>query len=229
MLLDVDSQGSVSTYLGLKPAKVLYNLIVHREPLVACVTRHSEYLDVLCSDRDTAQAETALLGQVAREMALKLLMRQADDRYDFAVVDVAPSITLLQTCAMMFAQNVLIPLDMDMLSLQGAQMVAESTNMLNEVYGSGITVVGFLPTQVNHRHSVTDVVSTALSLLSRRNGIPVLPEIRTDQTVHKAARQRQFIWEYDPKCKAAEDYLRAFPALTEALEARHGKPAQAKA
>jgi hypothetical protein len=36
--------------------------------------------------------------------------------------------------------------------------------------------VGFLPTQVNRRNQVTDVVSTAWGILSRKTTVPVLPE-----------------------------------------------------
>jgi cellulose biosynthesis protein BcsQ len=36
--------------------------------------------------------------------------------------------------------------------------------------------------------------------------IPLLHAIRTDQSVTKAARAGQFLIDYDPKCKAAEDY-----------------------
>jgi chromosome partitioning protein len=227
LLIDCDSQGSITTYLGLRPQKYLYSLIVEKAPFAECVVPFSDRLHVLPSNRDTVQAESALLGMVAREMALKLLLRQVDDRYDIAIIDVPPSITLLQTCALVFARNVLIPLDMDMLSLQGAQAAIESANLLNEMYGIGIEAVGFLPTQVNRRNQVTDVVSNALAILSRKTGIPVLPEIRTDQTVHKAARARQFLFDYDPKCKAAEDYVKAFETITQTIEARNGKPAKA--
>lgn len=226
LLIDGDSQGSINSFLGLKPAKFLANLIVNKEPLAQCVTPHSPGLDVLCSNRETAQAEAVLLGQVAREMALKLLLKPADASYDFVIIDVAPSITLLQTCALVFARHVVVPLDMDMLSVQGAQMAVESARMLNDIYGIDIRVVGFLPTQVNHRHGVTNVVRSALEFISAKTSIQILPEIRTDQTVHKAARAKQFLFDYDPKCKSAEDYEQAFGALRRALEERDGKSAQ---
>ncbi len=223
LLIDADSQGSVGTYFNLDPEKKLYNLIVNKEPLESCVAVVSEGLHVICSDRDTHQAEAALLGQTAREMALKLLLKQAEGKYDYVIIDVAPSITLLQTCAMMFAQNVLIPVDMDMLSLQGAQAAFETANMLYEYYGTAIRVIGLLPTQIDRRNKVTDVVSTALQVLSRKTGVPILPEIRTDQTVHKAARLRQFLFDYDPASKAASDYVKAFEAITRILEGANGQ------
>jgi len=36
--------------------------------------------------------------------------------------------------------------------------------------------------------------------------IPLLHSIRTDQSMTKSARAGQFLIDYDPKCKAAEDY-----------------------
>jgi chromosome partitioning protein len=223
LLIDADSQGSIGTYFNLYPEKKLYHLIVSKEPLAQCAVPVVDGLDVICSDRDTHQAEAALLGQTAREMALKLLLKQAEGKYDYVIIDVAPSITLLQTCAMMFAQNVLIPVDMDMLSLQGAQAAFETANMLHEYYGTAIDVIGLLPTQIDRRNKVTDVVSTALEVLSRKTGVPILPEIRTDQTVHKAARLRQFLFDYDPASKAATDYLRAFDVITKTLEGVNGQ------
>jgi chromosome partitioning protein len=226
LLIDADSQGSINTYMGLRPEKFIANLIVNKDPLAHCVTKHSEYIDVLCSNRETAQAEAALLGQVAREMALKLLLKPAEGLYDYVLVDVAPSITLLQTCALVFARHLVVPLDMDMLSLQGAQMAVESARMLNDIYGLDIRVIGFLPTQVNHRHQVTGVVRSALEFISNKTAITILPEIRTDQTVHKAARAKEFLYDYDSRCKATEDYELAFAAMVKALEVSRVPAAQ---
>ena len=223
LLIDADSQGSINTYLGLKPVKYLFDMVVQKESLASCVTPHGPNLDVLCSNRDTSAAEAALMGQVAREMALKLLLKPAEGRYDYIIIDVAPSITLLQTCALVFAKHLLVPLDMDMLSVQGAQMAVESARMLNDIYGINIRVIGFLPTQVNQRHQVTSVVRSTLDFMSQRTGVPILPEIRTDQTVHKASRAKQFLLEYDPACKAAEDYLRAFDLITKGFEGNDGQ------
>ena len=63
LLIDADSQGSIGTYFNLDPEKKLYNLIVNKEPLESCVAVVSDGLHVICSDRDTHQAEAALLGQ----------------------------------------------------------------------------------------------------------------------------------------------------------------------
>jgi chromosome partitioning protein len=149
-------------------------------------------------------------------------------KYDAVIIDVAPSITLLQSCAMLFTGQVLIPVAMDLLSLQGAQMSVETVRLLNDYYKTNIGIVGFLPTQVNARLQVTATVSATLQAMSQKTGIPILPAIRVDQTVHKAAGARQFLLDYDPASKAAGDYTAAFDAITQHLEgARNGQAQKA--
>jgi cellulose biosynthesis protein BcsQ len=60
----------------------------------------------------------------------------------------------------------------------------------------------------------------SLEDLSAKFHIPLLPAIRTDVTVSKCGRARQFLVDYDPKCKAMEDYELAGDQLLELLSER---------
>ncbi len=53
---------------------------------------------------------------------------------------------------------------------------------------------------------MTDVIMASLEEMAKTYGIPVLPAVRTDSVVTKSTRSKQFLADYDPKCKAAEDY-----------------------
>jgi chromosome partitioning protein len=228
LLIDTDSQGSVGQNLGLKPARFLHNFIVHKELLDECVTLAAPNVDVLCSNRSTHEAEAALLGQMAREMALKYALEPVIGGYDAVLLDASPSISVLQSCSMMFAGAIVIPVAMDLLSITGAQTSIQTVQMLNRIYNSKIQVVGFLPTGVNVRLQATAVVQTALKELSELHcGIAILPAIRVDQAIAKAERARQSIFDYDPKSKAAEDYTVAFDAVTSYLSSDAGETAKA--
>jgi len=54
--------------------------------------------------------------------------------YDVLLIDVAPSITLFQTCAMVYTRRVLIPVAMEILSVQGAMASLESARTLNTMF-----------------------------------------------------------------------------------------------
>jgi chromosome partitioning protein len=124
------------------------------------------------------------------------------------LIDVAPSISLFQTCAMVYTQQVLIPVDMDILSVQGATASIQAGEMLNGMLAGGlnIRVAGLLPVKLDRRLAMTDVVLNTLSSISEKRRVPVYSGIRTDQSVVKAARSRQFLADFDPRSKALEDY-----------------------
>lgn len=206
LVIDTDPQGSISSILSLKPQHGLYNFVIEKLRFDDCIVKVSEKLHVLCSNRETTKVETILMGNVAREHAFTQLFGQIDQDYDVVLIDVSPSITLLQTCAMVYAERVLIPVGMDTLSFQGAMASIEASKSLNQLLKANIRTVGLLPVMVDRRLAMTATVLDGLEGLSNGTKIPLLPGIRTDQTVSKAARAGEFIVDYDPKCKAVEDY-----------------------
>lgn len=218
LLIDTDSQGSIGVLLNLKPRHYFSHFLVNRFPLEECVIASGENLDVLCGNKDTVQAESALAGAVVRELALKTLIEPYEDRYDAVIIDVSPSINLLQTCAMVYARNVLIPVNMDLLSLNGANAAVDMIRLLNDLIRADIRAVGMVPCQVDQRLSVTALVQQGLIKMSEMFQIPILPAIRTDQTVNKAFRSRQALLEFDPDSKAAQDYVTVFEQITKTLE-----------
>ena len=134
------------------------------------------------------------------------------------LIDVAPSINLLQTCAMIYAQQLLIPVAMDPLSLQGAVASIETSKTLNQLFKTSIRPVAILPVMVDRRLQITEVIMDSLKDLCDRFSIPMLPVIRTDSTITKATRAKQFLADYEPKCKAMEDYEVSSQKLLEILK-----------
>lgn len=206
LVIDTDPQGSISTILKLKPEYGLYNFVIEKLTFENCIVRVNDNLHVMCSSRETTKVETILMGNVAREHAFTQLFSAVDSAYDFVLIDVSPSITLLQTCAMVYAERVLIPVAMDTLSFQGAMASIEASKSLNQLLRTNIRTIGLLPVMVDRRLGMTTTVLAGLEDMSKGLNIPLLTAIRTDQTVTKAARAGQFLIDYDPRCKAAEDY-----------------------
>ena len=218
LVVDTDPQGSVSVTLGLKPTSHLAHFIGQGYKLGDCIVAAHPSIDVLCSTRDTVQAEAMLMGAFGREQAFVHLFTPVESGYDAIMFDVAPSVTLLQTCAMVYCGQTLIPMDMDPLSLHGAIATYELTRILNDLIKASVRVVAVLPTQVNNRLQITEVISQSLKEFAERAQIPTLPSIRTDATVAKAVKQRQFLQDFDPTCKALGDYKIAFDELLASLE-----------
>jgi chromosome partitioning protein len=218
LLIDIDPQGSVEQVLGLKAHHHLAHFVAHRFALSECVERYTPEIHVLCSSRDTLQAEAALMGAQAREIVLQHLLQPEEHHYDAVLIDSAPSISILQSCAMYYTQNVLVPTDMDSLSVTGAMATITAASQLNEFLRTDVRIVGLLPTQVDRRLQMTQSTLATLQTIRERFEIPVLPEIRIDTTVGKAIRARKMLADYDPTSRAFKDYQDAFGKLLEVMD-----------
>ncbi len=220
LVIDTDPQGSVSSVLSLRPEYGLYNFVIEKLRFEDCIVKVSDNLHVLCSSRETTKVETILMSQVAREHAFSQVFSAVEQDYDVVLIDVSPSITLLQTCAMVYAEQVLIPIGMDTLSFQGAMASIEASKSLNQLLRVNIRTIGLLPVMVDRRLAMTTTVLEGLEGLSKGMSIPLLHAIRTDQSVTKAARAGQFVIDFDPKCKATEDYRQVADELESIFKER---------
>jgi len=187
-----------------------------------CIVNACENLDVICSDRKTQQAEDVITTQPFREITFEQMFTPHEEGYQAVIIDVAPSLTLFQTCAMVYTRQVLVPVAMETLSVQGAAASIQAGHSLNSLFKRkpDISVVGILPVMVDRRLNMTDIVMNTLEELSRRDQVPILPSIRIDSSVVKAGRHRKFIQDYDPKSKALDDYNTATDELLRILQER---------
>ena len=131
LLIDTDSQGSIRTILGLKPEFHLADFLIRNMAFRECVVTACPNVDVMCSNRDTTEAEVTLSNSPFRELTFERLFSEHEGAYDVVLIDVAPSITLSQQCAMVYAQQVLVPVGMETLSLQGAVAAVNAAEALN--------------------------------------------------------------------------------------------------
>jgi chromosome partitioning protein len=208
LLVDADPQGSIGAVLALRPNGFLSDLLIHHLALHECIVTAYPGIDIICGNRYTTEAESTAMSLPFREFVFKHLLADVEKKYDVVLIDVAPSISLFQTCAMVYTQQLLIPVDMDILSVQGATASIQAGEMLNGMLAGGlnIQVLGLLPVKLDRRLAMTDVVLNTLSSISEKRGVLVFPGIRTDQSIVKAARSRQFLADFDPRSKALEDY-----------------------
>ena len=161
---------------------------------------------MLCSNRDTLEAEQRATGTIGRERIFENIFQPIEDQYDAVLIDIGPSLSLMQICAMVYTTDYVIPISMDALSVTGATAFFNTAQQLEVQIKKSCRCVGLLPTIVDHRYQNTEMVMKMIQLISENYKVPVFPGIRTDSVVAKAIRQRQFIADVDPKAKCLEDY-----------------------
>jgi chromosome partitioning protein len=218
LLIDSDPQGSIAVTLRLRPDYFLSDFVLNQLRLPDCVVTVTERLDVLCGNRETTTMEQRIFTMYGRELVYQNAFGMYEDTYDVIIVDVAPSISLLQACSMVFCANIVIPISMDTLSVSGAGATIFSAQTIGNSIRMPIRISALLPTIVNKRFSLTDVVTQMIDQLSSTYSIPVLSPIRTDQITGRAARAHKMIVDVDPVAKALEDYRIATDELLQIFQ-----------
>ena len=60
LLFDTDSHGSIAAALGLRPNAFLYDLLIQKLAFRECIIAAHPTIDVICSNRYTVEAESAI-------------------------------------------------------------------------------------------------------------------------------------------------------------------------
>lgn len=217
LIIDTDPQGSIATLLNIKPKDVLYNFMIEGVKFEECRVNVRPKIDVVFSDKKTEIAEMQLIPTLGRERALADRM-EGIDKYDVCFVDCAPSLSLLQTNAVIYTRYLILPISMDALAIAGASHVQDTFALLKKYFQVVPVILGVLPTFVDARLSITDQVLSTIQEIWGDSNTLILPHIRTDTNLAKSNRYHKTIFEYAPNSRAAEDYMRAAGALIDFID-----------
>lgn len=156
LLVDFDPQGSASVGLGVNPHTLdqsIYNLLISREfsfdEIVLSTT--VDGLDLLPANIDLSAAELQLVSEVAREQTLKRVLAPLRDRYDFILIDCAPSLGLLTVNALTASDKVLIPLECEFFALRGVALLTDTIAKVTERLNNDLELLGILATMFDSR------------------------------------------------------------------------------
>lgn len=202
LLIDTDPQGSASIYLGLKPRKTLFDLLIKKDPIESCVVNARENLDIICANEHLFPAEIRLAQIKERELVLSKSLETLTG-YDFVLVDCAPSMNVMNQNAMLFAEQVLIPVSMEYLSLTGIKQLLKNIQIVNKIFSRDIRIKKVIPTFFDKRNKKS---SNILQSLNRVFPQVVSSPIRLCVDLSEAPGYKQTIYEYNPNSKGVEDF-----------------------
>ena len=171
-------------------------------------------LDVLTSSPAAFALDARLAAEMQRETILSRRLK-ALSGYDALVIDSSPSMTLLTYNALLFADEIVIPVSMDSLAITGARQTLDGIAAIRSLWPDrAIALSAVIPTAVSTQTHASKAALAALE--SDREMAPAMfaRGIRQCIDLTYAAAAHQTIWEYAPRSRAAEDYA----ALVEFLD-----------
>ena len=177
LLVDLDAQASLTFSLGLDPDAVevsVYEVLLGKASASDAIAATDDGVDLLPSTIELAGAEAQLLSRPGREFVLRSALEGVVDDYDVVLLDCAPSLGVLTLNALTAADEVLIPLQCEMLSHRGVGQLLDTIADVQKILNRDLSVLGVLPTMYDGRTTHSRAV---LADVGERYDLPVLSPI----------------------------------------------------
>ncbi|OHB73783.1 MAG: hypothetical protein A2Z25_00950 [Planctomycetes bacterium RBG_16_55_9] len=235
--IDLDPQAHLTIHLGIEPQSIetgSYKVLTQSGRFEEQILLVRPNLWLLPANINLVGAETELVGVAGRETILREAILPSGDKFDYCLIDCAPSLGLLSLNALAAAEEVLIPLQPHFLALQGFGQLLQTVDLVNKRINPNLKVKGILLCMFDSRASLPNEVKADIEqFLSNARGTDsawaeaqILPtSVRRNIKLAEAPSYGKTIFEYEQNCHGAEDYKK----VAEFVHAHYRVPAQTEA
>jgi len=216
--VDLDPQAHLTIHFGLNPETIeagSYKVLTASAALEDELVHVRENLWLLPANINLVGAESELVSVVARETILREAIRPLEEKFDYLIIDCAPSLGLLTLNALAAVDEILIPLQPHFLALQGFGKLLQTVDIVNKRINPNLKVQSVLLCMFNNRASLPNEVKDDIARFledARQTdcswaNAQILPVyIRRNIKLAEAPSYGKTIFEYAQNCHGAEDY-----------------------
>lgn len=202
LAIDLDAQGNTSFFLAADTSRPgAYELLTRNSDPRRLIQTTQGGLDVIPASWNLATI-TSSRGSARRlQMALEPIKRS----YDLIIVDTPPNAGELQYNAMQAADGLIIPLQSDIVSLQGLYLLHDTAQQIR-ASNPALTISGIVLTRYNARSTIARQMEQKIIDTAAEIGIPYLGAVREAVAIREAQTLQRSLYQYAPTSKPALDY-----------------------
>ncbi len=214
LILDLDPQANTSSWFGIKDSEgKLYDTFINNGNLVSIVSKTNvEGVDLIPSSPWMVAVERALFEKEAAEtMLAKLVSALPTSKWDFLFIDCPPTLGFLSLSALVASQEVLVPVQTQVMPLEGLAHLLETIDHVKEKLNPSLRLSAILPSLVDSRTNLSKEVIQ--SLRERFPHVVLQSIIRSNIRIAESYSFSKPITLYDPNGSGAQDYRAAAKEL----------------
>ena len=156
LVIDADPQANTTSGLNFNPDSkehdTLYEVFIGARPVADTVKPTDlAHLDIITSHINLVGAEIEMLEIPGRENVLRNALATIRDRYDFIVLDCAPSLGLITINALTASDSEIIPVQPEYFPLEGLGKLLNTINIVRSRLNPALSIEGFLFTMYDSR------------------------------------------------------------------------------
>ena len=209
LLIDSDPQANASSGLGIDIEKIefsTYHLIENDcDVFEAITTTSSPNVDIIPANIDLVAVEIELVDVENREYMLKNSLNQVIDKYDYILIDCAPSLGLLTLNALTAADSLIIPIQCEYFALEGLGKLLNTVKSVQKIHNEKLDIEGLLLTMYDSRLRLSNQVVEEVQ--NHFNEMVFKTIIQRNVRLGEAPSYGKSIINYDVSSKGASNYL----------------------
>ncbi|MFV0394462.1 MAG: ParA family protein [Coprobacillaceae bacterium] len=213
--IDLDAQGSLTVSLGFTEqdklpvtiATLMERIIEDEdiEPLDG-ILHHEENIDLIPANIELSGTEVTLVNTMSRECILREYLKIIENDYEIAILDCSPSLGMVTINALACADEIIIPVQAQYLSIKGMEQLFKTINKIKKQINPNLMINGILITMADLRTNYTkDIISLLKETYSSKIRIfeSIIPfSVRASEI----SAEGKSIFVHDPNGKVAEAY-----------------------
>lgn len=214
LLVDMDPQASLTTFMGLDPVEVdttVYEALIDSQELPIQAGLHK--MALAPANLNLSAAELELVVADMRDLRLKDALQPIEADFDMIIVDCPPSLGLLTYVSLVASQAVLVPIQTQFKAFQGTDLLLRTLSRVRARPNRALSIAGFVPTMFDNRNSqdarTLSAINEQLSPVAK-----VFDPIPRSTAFADAAEMRLPLAKYQPSHPA----LAPLDAIAKALE-----------
>jgi len=205
LLIDSDSQGSLTLGLGHSPSdieKTLYEAYIDKIELKDAILETGVKNMVLVpSNNRLANIQLQLAAEYCREFFLAELL-QSGDGFDFVLIDCPPSLGLLTVNALTASNSFIAVMEAEFFGLSGLYQLLEAANKMNRL-NKELYLLGILPTMLLKNRKIDQQV---LRLVKKEFPDQIFSPIHQCVKLAESPAEGKTIFDFAPNSQGAKDY-----------------------
>ena len=201
LLVDTDTQGHCARLLGVKPEKGLAELLDGEQDVMI---NARDNLGLLAGSRRLAGfSEIQPERRHRRELILSEALEPIERNYEYLILDTPPGFSDLSINVLFFADEVIIPVSMEVLAVEGLFNLQQELEEIQQY--KALAIKAIVPTFVDGRVGKTE---TILENLKQTFGDAVSFPVHYSTRFSELPAWGQTIFEYDPNGRGSVDYAK---------------------
>lgn len=217
LFIDQDPQGNASSTLAVEAQGPTEGLVASalfgKKPPTLPAARQG--ITLVRGDLALTELER---GDLSSIQSFRDNLRSGASQYDFVVIDTAPGFGLRMTAALVAADFVLSPIDLESYSIQGITRMLQTIFGVQQKYNPDLTFLGMLPNRFNaHNQSQRDNLRELLASYAK---LMIAAKIGNRSSIAEALQAGVPVWKL-PKTearKAGREMRAAFALIDSKME-----------